>query len=270
MKARNLPGFGLSMGTTLTWLSLLVLIPLSSLVIKACSAHQIWEILTDARLLAALKVSLSSSFVAALINVIFGPVIAWTLLRYPFPGRRLFDALVDIPFALPTAVAGITLTTLYAPNGWVGQFLSKVGIQVSYSWTGIVVALVFIGLPFVVRTVQPVLEELPTEIEDAAASLGASRLQTLWRVILPSILPSVIAGGTMAFARGLGEYGSVIFIAGNMPMKTEILPLLIVTRLEQFQYAEAAVVATGMLAISFLLLFVSGIFQARLSRKGSR
>jgi len=266
---RTLPGFGLSLGVTVTWLSLLVLIPLAGLVAKASSAPAIVSTLLDARTLAALRTSLSASLAAALVNALFGPLIAWTLVRYDFPGRRLFDALVDIPFALPTAVAGIVLTTLYAPNGWFGQFLSPLGIQVSYSWLGIVTALSFVGFPFVVRTVQPIMEELPPDFEDAAASLGASRLQTLRLVVLPTLLPAIVAGASMAFARGLGEYGSVIFIAGNMPMRTEILPLVIVGKLEQFQYGQAAVIAVAMLSLSFLLLFLANRLQARLSRRRS-
>jgi sulfate/thiosulfate transport system permease protein len=263
MKRRTLPGFGLSLGVTMTWLSLLVLIPLAGLVLKAAT-------LLDARTLAALRTSFTASLAAAAVNAVFGPLIAWSLVRYEFPGRRFFDALVDIPFALPTAVAGITLTTLYAPNGWIGQFLSPLGIQVSYSWLGIVVALSFIGFPFVVRTVQPIIEELPLEIEDAATSLGADRLQTLRRVVLPPLFPAIVAGASMAFARGLGEYGSVIFIAGNMPMKTEILPLVIVGKLEQFKYSQAAVIALAMLILSFLLMFLANRLQARLSHRKSR
>jgi len=269
MKRRTLPGFGLSMGITMTWLSLLVLIPLLGLVLKASSAEHIWRTLADERTLAALRTSLTASLAAAAVNAFFGPLIAWTLVRYEFPGRRLFDALVDIPFALPTAVAGITLTTLYAPNGWIGKFLAPLGIQVSYSWLGIVVALSFIGFPFVVRTVQPIMEDLPMDFEDAAASLGATRLQTLRLVVLPTLLPAIVAGASMAFARGLGEYGSVIFIAGNMPLKTEILPLVIVGKLEQFKYADAAVIAVAMLWLSFALLFLANRLQARLSHRRS-
>jgi sulfate/thiosulfate transport system permease protein len=269
MKRRTLPGFGLSLGLTMTWLSLLVLIPLAGLALKASTAEEILATLTDPRTLAALRTSLSASLAAAAINAVFGPLIAWTLVRYEFPGRRLFDALVDIPFALPTAVAGITLTTLYAPNGWLGQFLAPLGIQVSYTWSGIVVALTFIGFPFVVRTVQPIMEELPMDFEDAAASLGATRLQTLRLVVLPTLMPAIVAGASMAFARGLGEYGSVIFIAGNMPMKTEILPLVIVSKLEQFQYAQASVIAVAMLSLSFALLFLANRIQARLSHRRS-
>jgi len=269
MKRRTLPGFGLSMGLTMTWLSLLVLIPLVGLVLKASSAEHVWRTLSDERTLAALRTSLTASLAAAAVNALFGPLIAWTLVRYEFPGRRLFDALVDIPFALPTAVAGITLTTLYAPNGWIGQFLAPLGIQVSYTWLGIVVALSFIGFPFVVRTVQPIMEELPMDFEDAAASLGATRLQTLRLVVLPTLLPAIVAGASMAFARGLGEYGSVIFIAGNMPLKTEILPLVIVGKLEQFKYTDAAVIAVAMLSLSFALLFLANRLQARLSHRRS-
>jgi len=259
------------MGVTLTWLSLIVLIPLGGLFLKSAMIgwEQIYTTLSDPRVLSAFRVSFSAALVAALVNALLGPIVAWTLVRYEFPGKPLVDGLVDIPFALPTAVAGITLTTLYADNGWLGQILSKVGIHVAYSWTGIVVALVFIGLPFVVRTVQPVLEEVPSEVEEAAASMGATRLQTIWRVILPALWPAILTGFTLAFARAVGEYGSVVFIAGNMPMKTEILPLVIITKLEQYQYGQATAVAGAMLLVSFAFLLLGNHMQGRLRRRSS-
>ena len=268
-RGARLPGFGLSLGVTLTWLSLIVLIPLGSLFLEGASIGwtQIRDTLTDPRVLSAFRVSFSAALAAAAINAVFGPVVAWTLVRYDFPGKRVVDGLVDIPFALPTAVAGITLTTLYADNGWFGRILSPLGIHVAYSWTGIVAALVFIGLPFVVRTVQPVLEEIPSEVEEAAASLGASRLQTIRRVILPTLWPAILTGFTLAFARSVGEYGSVVFIAGNMPLQTEILPLVILTKLEQYQYGQATAVAGAMLIVSFLFLFLGNHLQGRLRRR---
>lgn len=256
--SRPIPGYRLTFGVTVTWLSLIVLIPLSGLFLKSASVspHRLLEILTDQRTLAAFRVSFGCSFLAALVNAVAGPVVAWTLVRYRVPGHRILDALVDIPFALPTAVAGITLTTLYAETGWMGRILSHAGIKVSYTWVGIVVALVFVGLPFVVRTVQPVLESLPPESEEAAALLGASRFQTIWRVILPALQPAILTGTLLSFARCVGEYGSVVFIAGNSPGKTEILPLLIITKLEQYQYGEATAIAAAMLVLSFVLLFL--------------
>jgi len=259
------------MGVTLTWLSLIVLIPLVGLFAKSATIGigQIYATLSDARVLSAFRVSFSAALAAAFINAIVGPIVAWSLVRYEFPGKRFVDGLVDVPFALPTAVAGITLTTLYAQNGWIGQILSPLGIEVAYSWKGIVAALVFIGLPFVVRTVQPVLEEIPSEVEEAAASMGATRLQTIRRVILPALYPAILTGFTLAFARAVGEYGSVVFIAGNMPLKTEILPLVIITKLEQYQYGEATAVASAMLLVSFVFLLVGNVMQGRLRRRKS-
>jgi sulfate transport system permease protein len=266
---RVLPGFGLSLGITLTWLSLIVLIPLGALAVKASSLtwERFWQTVADPRTVAALELSFGAAFVAALANTVAGTVIAWGLVRYRFPGRRLLDAIIDLPFALPTAVAGIALTTLYAPNGWLGSLLAPLGIKVAFTWLGVVVALTFIGLPFVVRTIQPVLEELPAEIEEAAASLGAGRRAILLRVILPELMPAIVTGFTLAFARAVGEYGSVIFIAGNLPGKTEIAPLLIVIQLEQYHYAEATAIAVVMLAISFALLLLINTLQRRSNRR---
>ncbi|MGO4738467.1 sulfate ABC transporter permease subunit CysT [Bosea sp. 2KB_26] len=257
-----LPGFGLSLGITISALSLIVLIPLAALFLKAASAGpaDIWAIITSARTQAALRLSFGAALFSAILNAIFGLIIAWVLVRYRFPGRRLLDAAVDLPFALPTAVAGIALASIYAPNGWIGALLAPYNIKVAYTPLGVMVALVFIGLPFVVRTVQPVLEEADADIEEAAALLGASRLRTIFRVILPGIVPALLTGFVLAFARAVGEYGSVIFIAGNVPMFSEIAPLLIVIRLEQFDYAGASVVATIMLIVSFaLILAINGI-----------
>ncbi len=258
-----LPGFGLSLGITCTYLSLLVLIPLATVFTRSAdlSSAEFWAAVTDPRVVASYRVTFGASFVAALVNAVFGFLVAWVLVRYRFPGRRLVDAMVDLPFALPTAVAGIALTTLYVPGGWVGRHVEPLGIQVSYTWLGITVALVFIGLPFVVRTVQPVLDDLDAEVEEAAASLGAGRGQTFARVILPAVAPALLTGFAMAFARAIGEYGSVVFISGNMPMKTEIVPLLIVTRLEQYDYAGATAVALVMLVVSFLLLLAINLLQ---------
>ncbi|WP_062235568.1 sulfate ABC transporter permease subunit CysT [Aureimonas sp. N4] len=259
-----IPGFGLALGFTLTYLTLLVLIPLSALVLRSSSLG--WEefvrLALDPRVLAALRLSFGASFFAALINAVFGLLIAWVLVRYDFPGRRFVDAVIDLPFALPTAVAGIALTALYAPNGWVGQFLAPLGIKVAYTPLGIVVALVFVSLPFVVRTVQPVLEEIDAEVEQAAATLGANRFQTVTRVVLPSVMPALLTGFALALARSVGEYGSVIFIAGNIPYVSEIAPLLIVIRLEEFNYGGATAVAAMMLAISFLMLLAINLIQA--------
>ena len=257
-----LPGFGLTLGYTVLYLSLIVLIPLSCLFLK--SASLTWSQFCDEvfapRVLASYRLSFGGAFLGALINAIFGFLVAWVLVRYRFPGKRLVDALVDLPFALPTAVAGIALTTLYAPNGWFGQYLEPLGIKVAFTPLGVVVALTFIGLPFVVRTLQPVLEDLELEVEEAAASLGANRWQTFQRIILPAVTPALITGFALAFARAIGEYGSVIFIAGNMPMVSEITPLLIVTKLEQYDYAGATAIAAVMLLISFvLLLAINGL-----------
>ena len=269
---RVLPGFGLTLGYSVAYLSLLVLIPLAGLFIK--TAGLTWEefstIIFSPRVLAAYKISFGTAFIAAVINAFFGFLVAWVLVRYSFPGRRIVDALVDLPFALPTAVAGIALTALYAGNGWFGSILEPRGIQVAFTPTGIVVALTFIGLPFVVRTVQPVLADLETELEEAAASLGASRWQTFVAVIWPAVLPALITGFALAFARAIGEYGSVIFIAGNMPMVSEIAPLLIVTQLEQYNYAGATAIAAVMLVISFVLLLLINSLQAWVRQRGGR
>jgi len=259
-----LPGFNLTLGFTLLYLSLIVLIPLSALVFKTLSLtwDQFWEAVTAPRVLASYRLTFGASLLAALVNVVFGLLIAWVLVRYSFPGKKLVDALVDLPFALPTAVAGIALTTLLAGNGWVGQLLEPLGIQLAYNPKGVVIALIFIGLPFVVRTVQPVLEDCERELEEAATCLGATRLQTFMRVILPTILPALLTGFALAFARAIGEYGSVIFIAGNMPMVSEITPLIIISKLEQYDYAGATAVASVMLLFSFVLLLVINGLQA--------
>jgi sulfate/thiosulfate transport system permease protein len=264
LKQRSiLPGFGLAMGFTVFYLSLIVLIPLSATFLKTTtlSWDQFWKAITDPRALASYRLSFGASFIGALINLVFGLLVAWVLVRYSFPGKRIFDSLVDLPFALPTAVAGISLTTIYSSNGWVGRYLESIGIKAAYSPLGVVIALTFIGLPFVVRTVQPVLEDLDKDMEEAAASLGASRWQTFTRVILPTVLPAALTGFTMAFARAVGEYGSVVFISGNMPMRTEITPLLIITKLEQYDYAGATAIAVFMLVVSFLLLLAINLLQ---------
>jgi len=265
-----LPGFGLALGFTLLYLSLIVLIPLSTLFWK--SAGLGWagfaQAVTAPRVVASYKLTFGASLVAAAVNAVFGLLVTWVLVRYRFPGRRLMDALVDFPFALPTAVAGITLTTLYAPTGWLGAPLAKLGVKAAFTPLGIVVALTFIGLPFVVRTLQPVLESLDPEVEEAAASLGASRFQTIFRVVLPALFPAWLTGFALAFARALGEYGSVVFIAGNMPMKTEITPLLIITKLEQYDYAGATAIATVTLVASFVLLLGINRLQAWSARLG--
>ena len=271
-QTRVLPGFGLSLGFTLSYLSLIVLIPLAAVFIRSMEIgwQGLFDILTDARILAALRLSFTTAIAAALINVVFGVLLAWSLVRYQFSGKRIVDALVDLPFALPTAVAGIALTTLYAKNGWLGQYLEAWGIQVAYTSLGITLALIFIGLPFVVRTVQPVLADLESELEEAAAALGATRFQIIYKVILPIILPALITGFTLAFARGVGEYGSVIFIAGNQPFKTEIAPLLIISRLEEYDYAAATTIAVIMLLISFSLLLIINLLQSWASRRTGR
>jgi len=266
MRSRShsvLPGFGVSLGITCTYLSLMVLLPLATVFARSAelTGGQFWSTVTDPRVVASYRVTLSASLLAATINTVFGLLVAWVLVRYRFPGRRLVDAMVDLPFALPTAVAGIALTTLYAPNGWIGSWLEPFGIKVAYTWLGITVALTFIGLPFVVRTVQPVLDDLEVEVEEAAASLGARRWQTFLRVILPSVGPALLTGFALAFARAIGEYGSVVFISGNMPMQTEIVPLLIITKLEQYDYAGATAVALVMLMLSFTLLLVINLLQ---------
>ncbi|BBB91903.1 MAG TPA: sulfate ABC transporter permease subunit CysT [Methylomusa anaerophila] len=258
-----LPGFGLTMGFTMMYLGLLVLLPLSTIIIKTAGIgwSQLWDIVTAPRLVASYKLSFGASLIAALINAVFGLLVAWVLVRYTFPGKRIIDGLVDLPFALPTAVAGITLTTLYAPNGWIGKYLSLIGVKGAYSPLGVVIALTFIGLPFVVRMVQPVLQTLDREVEEAAASLGATRFQAFTKVILPELFPALLTGFALAFARALGEYGSVVFISGNMPMQTEITPLLIMTKLEQFDYAGASAIAAVMLIASFVLLFLINLLQ---------
>lgn len=268
-KRSVLPGFGISMGFTVLYLSLIVLFPLAGIVVKSTeqSWSQFWQTATDPRVLASIQVSFSTAFYAAIVNAVFGLIVAWVLVRYTFPGKRLIDGLVDLPFALPTAVAGISLTAIYAPNGVLGSFFNEYGIKTAYSQIGITIALIFIGLPFVVRTIQPVLEDLEKDVEEAAASLGASRWRTFRSVIFPAVLPSLLTGFALAFARALGEYGSVVFISGNMPMKTEIAPLLIRTKLEQYDYAGATTIALIMLIISFLLLLVINLLQWRASRR---
>jgi sulfate transport system permease protein len=264
LKQRSiLPGFGLTMGYTLLYLSLIVLLPLSAVFIRtwALPLPKFWATVTDPRVVASYRLSFGASFLGAAINAGFGLLVAWVLVRYRFPGRRVVDAMVDLPFALPTAVAGIALTAIYASNGWLGAPLDRLGVKVAFAPLGVLVALTFIGLPFVVRTVQPVLEDLDAEIEEAAASLGASRWQTLHRVILPTVLPALLTGFTLAFARGIGEYGSVVFIAGNMPMQTEIAPLLIITKLEQYDYTGATAIAVVMLVASFTLLLAINLLQ---------
>lgn len=257
-KQKNvLPGFNLTLGYTLLYLSLIVLIPLSAAFVKTAdlSLDEFWGIVTAPRVLASYRLTFGASLLGALINTIFGLLTAWVLVRYPFPGKKIIDALVDLPFALPTAVAGIALTAVYAGNGWIGSLLEPHGIKVAFTPIGVVIALTFIGLPFVVRTVQPVLEDLEAETEEAAASLGANRLQTFTKVILPTLWPALLTGFALAFARAIGEYGSVIFIAGNVPFVSEITPLIIITKLEQYEYAGATAIAVVMLIISFLLLF---------------
>lgn len=258
-----LPGFGISLGYTILYLSLIVLIPLSATFLKTASMdwQQFWYTVTTPRVVASYRLTFGAALIGAIINAGFGLLTAWVLTRYQFPGKRLIDALVDLPFALPTAVAGIALTAIYSTNGWVGSLLAPYGIKVAFTPLGVVVALTFIGLPFVVRTVQPVLEDLEQEVEEAAASLGASRWQTFRKIIFPAIFPALLTGFSLAFARAIGEYGSVIFIAGNMPMKSEITPLLIITKLEQFDYAGATAIAVVMLVISFVLLLTINLLQ---------
>lgn len=260
---RSLPGFGLTMGLTITWLSLMILIPLAGLFVKTAelSFADFWSTVTAPRTLHALKISFGLAFAAACVNLVAGLLIVWALVRYRFPGRRIFDAIVDIPFALPTAVAGIALTTLFAQKGWLGAPLAALGIKVAFTPLGIFLAMIFIGIPFVVRTVQPVLLDLDTELEEAAECLGASRWQTIWRVILPSLTPALLTGFALAFARAVGEYGSVIFIAGNLPNVSEIAPLLIVIRLSEFRYADATAIAVVMLIFSFLIIFILNRIQ---------
>jgi len=266
-KRRNIiPGFGLSLGYTMLYVSILVLLPLSMVFINTTTMtwSEFLETITAERVVASYKLSFGTALAAGILNVIFGTIIAWVLVRYHFPGKRIVDGLVDLPFALPTAVAGIALTTLYAPQGWVGQFFN---FKIAFTPLGIIIALTFIGLPFVVRTVQPVLQNFNGEVEEASASLGANRLQTFIKVILPELIPAILTGFSLAFARALGEYGSVVFIAGNMPMKTEITPLIIMTKLEQYDYAGATAIATVMLVVSFLLLFIINMIQWVTNRK---
>jgi sulfate transport system permease protein len=259
-----IPGFGLSLGFTIFYLALIVLIPLSAIFLKTFTMS--WDAfvgaVTSDRVMASYRLSFGAALIGAAINVVFGGIVAWVLVRYQFPGKRFVDALVDLPFALPTAVAGITLTALYSSNGWIGQYLDKVGVKVAFTPLGVVIALTFIGLPFVVRTVQPVLEDAERELEEAAASLGASPWQTFTRVILPSVVPALLTGFALAFARATGEYGSVIFIAGNMPMVSEITPLFIITKLEQYDYTGATAIAVVMLIVSFILLLAINLLQA--------
>lgn len=268
-KRKNvLPGFGLSMGITTLYISLFILIPLSMIFIESSKLGLagFWDVVSTPRMLHAYKISFTTAFVAAFFNAIFGFIIAWVLVRYKFPGKRLIDGIIDLPFALPTAVAGIALTTLYAPNGWLGQFFSALGIKISFTPIGITLALMLIGLPFVVRMVQPVLENMESEVEEAANSLGANKRQIFTKVVFPEVLPALLSGFSLAFARGLGEYGSVVFIAGNMPMKTEIAPLMIMSKLEQFDYAGATAIAVVMLLVSLACLLLINLLQ-KWSRK---
>lgn len=271
-QTRVLPGFGLSLGYTLVYLSLMVLIPLAAVFAKSASLswEQFWNIVSAPRVVATYKLSFGAALLAAAINCVFGLMLAWSLVRYSFPGKKIIDALVDLPFALPTAVAGIALTALYAGNGWVGSLLEPLGIKVAFTPLGVLVALIFIGVPFVVRTVQPILEDLETELEEAASSLGASRWVTFVRIILPTISPALLTGFALAFARAVGEYGSVIFIAGNLPMVSEITPLMIITRLEQYDYAGATAIAAVMLVFSFVLLLIINGLQAWTARRTGR
>lgn len=269
---RVLPGFGLTLGVTVAYLSLMVLLPLMAVFITASGLtfQQFWAIVTSPSAVASYRLSFGASLLAAAINTVFGLMIAWCLVRYSFPGRKIVDALVDLPFALPTAVAGIALTALYAKNGWIGQFIEPLGIKVAFTPLGILVALIFIGLPFVVRTVQPVLEDLDTEYEEAAASLGASRWQAFTQIVLPALVPALLTGFALAFARAVGEYGSVIFIAGNIPLVSEITPLIIIKKLEQFDVKGATAIAAVMLVVSFVLLFLINVLQAWSQARGRR
>ncbi len=264
-RRRNvLPGFGLSMGYTILYLSLIALIPLSTILLKTAGMGwgRFWTVIASPRVLAAYQLSIGASLAAAVVNSLFGLAVAWMLVRYRFPGIRLLDSLIDLPFALPTSVAGITLTAIYAQHGWIGRWFDPLGIRIAFTPLGVIVALTFIGLPFVVRTVQPVLQNLEAELEEAAATLGATHLQTFMRVTAPALMPAIITGFTLAFARALGEYGSVVFISGNMPMRTEVVPLLIMTKLEQFDYQAATAIALVMLMLSFALLFIVNLVQS--------
>ena len=271
-QTRVLPGFGLTLGITLTYLSLVVLIPLSAVFISTSALDwgEFWTVVTSPRVLASLRLSFGGAVLAAAINAVFGLMLAWTLVRYDFPGRQLIDALVDLPFALPTAVAGIALASLYAGNGWIGSLLAPLGLKIAFTPAGVLVAMVFIGVPFVVRTVQPVLQDLETELEEAAASLGAHRAQIFRRVILPILLPALLTGSALAFARAVGEYGSVIFIAGNIPMVSEIAPLIIITKLEQYDYMGATAVAAVMLVFSFAMLLAINLLQTWSAKRTGR
>ncbi|GIP49990.1 Sulfate transport system permease protein CysT [compost metagenome] len=266
-----LPGFGLTMGFSVLYLSLIVLIPLSALLLNSTGLtwEKFWDVATDPRVLASYKVSFVTAAVAGLIDAVLGLLLAWVLVRYDFPGKNVFDAMIDLPFALPTAVAGVSLTAIYSANGWIGSLFEPLGIRIAFTPAGITLALMFIGIPFVVRTVQPVLQDLDAEVEEAAATLGASRFRTFRQVVLPELLPPLLTGFALAFARGIGEYGSVVFISGNMPMKTEIAPLLIMSKLEQFDYAGATAVALMLLMISFVLLLLINTLQRRI-RKTAR
>lgn len=270
MRRRVLPGFGLSLGFTMFYLSVIVLIPLGGLFAKAFTlgVDQFWASATAPRVLASYELSFSAALFAALVNAVFGFLVAWVLVRYSFPGKRFVDSFVDMPFALPTAVAGISLSAIYAQNGWVGQFFAPYGIKIAYAPPGIVIALIFIGLPFVVRTVQPVLEDLDAELEEAAACLGASRWQTFRHVIFPAVWPALLTGFTLAFARAVGEYGSVVFIAGNIPFVSEITPLIIISKLEQYDYAGATAVGAVMLLLSFVMLLVINLMQRWIQTRG--
>jgi sulfate transport system permease protein len=264
-----IPGFGLTFGFMMVYLSLIVLIPIALLILRttALSWQEYWEVASSERVVAALRLSFGAALIAAGINAVFGVIVAWVLVRYDFPGKRLFDAIVDLPFALPTAVAGITLTAIFAKNGWIGQFLEPLGIKVAYTSLGVVIALTFIGLPFVVRTLQPVILEIEREVEEAAATLGASRRQAIFRVVLPTLVPALLTGFVLALARGVGEYGSVVFIAGNLPYRTEIAPLLIVIRLTEFDYSGATAIATIMLGISFVMFLAINLIQVWARRR---
>ncbi len=271
-RRRIIPGFGLSLGFTLAYLGLIVLFPLAMVFVKTSGLgwDGFWQVISSPRVVAAFRLTFGLSALAAVLNALFGFVIAWVLVRYEFPGRRFLDSAVDLPFAMPTAVAGIALTAIYAPHGWIGQWFAPLGIKIAFAPLGILIALTFIGLPFVVRTLQPVLEDRPIAHEEAAASLGATRWQTFWRVVFPPLRPALITGTSLAFARAVGEYGSVVFIAGNMPGKTEIVPLLIITKLEQFDYAGATALAATMLVVSFILLLVINILQRWTARRQAR
>jgi sulfate transport system permease protein len=271
-KQSVIPGFGVTLGFTLAYLGLIVLIPLSAVVWKTTDLTllQFWQTISEPRVVASLKLSFGAALIAAAVNGVFGLILAWALVRYSFPGKKIVDTLVDLPFALPTAVAGIALTAIYAKNGWLGQYLEPLGLKIAFTPLGIMIALIFIGLPFVVRTVQPVLEDLDKEIEEAAASLGANRVQTIIKVVLPIILPALLTGFALAFARAVGEYGSVIFIAGNLPMVSEIAPLMIITKLEQYDYSGATSIALVMLFLSFILLLVVNTLQAWTAKRTGR